>query len=194
MKLTKTELGYLVDKVSELGILQTIERKLVRSGGDRMESTAEHSWQLAMTAWLLLPYYEKPLNVEKVLKLALVHDVVEIYAGDTFAFDHEHKKTKHDREDRAVEQLFNEKLSEKEMKNLWKEYALRQSEEARYVAGLDKLVPMIRHTESNLTPKWKGVVTEAEMRTYKEPQLKHSLLLTELFEYLIEKYKKIGHL
>lgn len=189
----KIDLDSLITKVSELGRLQAVDRKITRFGSDRWESTAEHSWHLAMAAWLFLPYYEEKLDKAKVVELALLHDVVEIYAGDTFAYDTEHKKTKHDREGKAIEQLFPAELGA-DMKTLWWEYALRKSPEARYVAGLDKLVPMIRHVEHDTVPEWKGTVDEAEIRRYKEPQLNHSSFFMQLFEQLLDKMREKGYI
>ena len=120
----------------------------------RLENDAEHSWHIAMMAWLFAPYYEEPLNLEKCLKMALMHDLVEIYSGDISAFDQKGRIKKAENEAKAAVKLFN-KLPQplkKEFFELFEEYETRQSAEARFVSALDKLQPII---QNNLT---KGVM------------------------------------
>ncbi|MCK5234926.1 MAG: HD domain-containing protein, partial [Candidatus Aenigmarchaeota archaeon] len=92
--------------LQEIEKYKTVERKMYCSDLNRVESDAEHSWHIAM--FLLLFEKELPdgLDIKKMLKLALMHDLVEIYAGDTFAFDKEHQKTKNERELQSANKLF----------------------------------------------------------------------------------------
>jgi len=73
--------------------------------GKRLENDAEHSWHLAMMVWVFAPHYEQPIDLEKALKMALIHDLPEIYAGDVPAFDVEGRLGKDERERRAMERL-----------------------------------------------------------------------------------------
>lgn len=127
----------LIDKMKE------IERAvLLRSW--KQESDADHSWHLAMMVLSFTEDFPK-LNIEKCLKFALIHDLVEIYAWDTVALDVENEKTKKQREEDALNRLdseFWDILSE--IIDLIKSYELQDCEEAKFVQSLDKLHPIIQ--------------------------------------------------
>jgi len=108
-----------------------------------LESDTEHSYNLAMMAWFLGDYFPKLKN-EKVVMLALVHDLVEIYAGDTFAFaDKEILDSKSAREAKAMKRLSKEWSDFPGLNEAIHEYETRKSEEARFVYALDKIMPVI---------------------------------------------------
>jgi len=130
------------DFIKQIHSLSAVERRIILASG-RSENVAEHSWHLAMMAWLLAPYYERKLDSEKILKLALMHDLVEIIAGDTFAFGD--RIGQKEREDEAAEQLFAQlpRQQREEFSKLWEEYKEDKTKEARFVRALDKLQPGI---------------------------------------------------
>lgn len=107
----------------------------------RSETDTEHSFSLAMTAWFLSQYYEK-LNTDKVIRYALVHDLVEIYAGDTFAFAKEDDlKSKHHREAASLIRIKNEWKDFSEMIEAIEAYENKSDSESRFVYALDKIMP-----------------------------------------------------
>jgi len=114
--------------------------------GSRNENDAEHSWHLALMAMILHEYSpKKDLDITKVLKMLLVHDLVEIYAGDTFCYDEEANLNKTERELKAAERLFNLLPSDQsqELRALWDEFEERKTPEALFAASLDRIQPLI---------------------------------------------------
>jgi putative hydrolase of HD superfamily len=114
-------------------------------GEDRQENDAEHSYQVAMLAWYLVESKKLPLDSSLVVKYALVHDLVEAYAGDTYIFDEESAKTKHVREAEAQKKLGTVFVEFPEMNSLIQKYEDRQDEESKFVYALDKLIPMFNN-------------------------------------------------
>ncbi len=109
--------------------------------GDRLENDAEHSWQLALMAIVLSEHAEPKVDVLHVVKMLLVHDLVEIDAGDTFAFDPAAVSTQREREERAAERVFGllpPDMAE-DMQALWREFDALETPEAKFAAALDCL-------------------------------------------------------
>ena len=123
-----------------------VERIIFRSKGNRKESDAEHSFQLALTAWYLNEKDKLGLDVSKVIRYALVHDLVEAYAGDTipaYGAETEDRKTKHIREEEALAKIRKEMP---EAAELWKwidSYEKREDQESKFVYALDKIIPIL---------------------------------------------------
>src|SRR3990167_138602 len=92
----------LIKFLKEIAKLKNVERRVLISNMKRWESSAEHSFDLAMWVWILSPYLPKNLDLPRTIKLVLLHDLVEIYAGDVFFFDYKKKKNKKAREDKAA--------------------------------------------------------------------------------------------
>jgi 5'-deoxynucleotidase YfbR-like HD superfamily hydrolase len=110
----------------------------------RLENDVDHSYALALTCWFLAPKIAPELNLEKIFKYALSHDIVEIYAGDTFVFAKaEEVGTKSDREDAALEQLYKDWPDFTEMVDHAKGYKEKVDEEARFVKAVDKILPLL---------------------------------------------------
>ncbi len=143
---TESRLQKQMDFIIEADKLKQIYRQNFLTDGSRYENDAEHSWHLALMCMLLSEYaHVKGLNVLKAMKMALIHDVVEIDAGDTYCYDLESEKDKPEREQRAADRLFGilPKDQAQEWRQLWEEFEARQSEEARFVAALDRLQPLL---------------------------------------------------
>ena len=137
-----------VDFIKEIEKLKSVTR-FNRTLDGRFENSAEHSWQCAIAAMVLQDYYPEKLNMEKVMFLLLIHDLGEIYAGDTWVFDDEKKVHSHDRELESIEKTMSllPEATYLNMKNLWLEFEKGQSPEARYARVIDALVPLINHLE-----------------------------------------------
>jgi len=126
---------------------KAIKRRIVFSNDDREENDAEHSYQLALVAWYLINKDSLNLNIELAVKYALIHDLVEVYAGDTPAALHkgfeDEQNTKHEREEQAAK-LLKEKFPEfYELHSLIQNYEEKADEEARFVNALDKILPVL---------------------------------------------------
>ena len=145
---TMSNLKNSVDFIKEIEKLKSVTR-FNRTLDGRFENSAEHSWQGAIAAIVLQDYYPEKLKMEKVISMLLIHDLGEIYVGDTWVFDDEKKVHSHDRELESIEKTMSLLPEEKylNMKNLWLEFEKGQSAEARYARVIDVLVPLINHLE-----------------------------------------------
>jgi putative hydrolase of HD superfamily len=126
--------------------LKGVERRNRLADGSRRENTAEHSWHLGIAALVLAPFAVEPIDVGTAVAMALVHDIVEIDAGDTFAYDvAEGAATKRAREEAAADRLFGllpESMGQR-FRDLWEDYERGDTAEARYVMAIDRMAPML---------------------------------------------------
>ena len=122
-----------------------IERQTHICGYSRREGDAEHAWHMALMAWLLQEYSNEPIDLAKTMVMILIHDLVEIDAGDTYAYDEAANRTKEEREKKAAERIFG--LLPEEQGNylveLWKEFEARETPEAKFARTMDNLQPMM---------------------------------------------------
>lgn len=134
----------------EIDRLKRILRRTSLVGGDRRENSAEHSWHLAVMALVLAEYANEPVDLLHTLKLLLVHDIVEIDAGDTFAYDVQANLDKEAREQAAAERIFGLLPAEQceEFRTLWEEFDGRQTPEARFANALDRMMPSLQNYEN----------------------------------------------
>jgi putative hydrolases of HD superfamily len=137
-----------ISRIAELQQLiadfSKIQRVPLLADTGRRENDVEHSYGLALTAWFLASKIAPDLNQEKILKYALAHDIVELYAGDTFVFgDTKAIKSKPKREKAALERLANEWPDFTEMIDYAKNYIDKADEEAKFVYSIDKMLPVI---------------------------------------------------
>lgn len=122
-----------------------IRRRKYLTDGQRLENDAEHAWHLAVMALLLCEYANEEVDLLKVVSMVLIHDLVEIYAGDTFAYDKEGIKTQKAREEAAADRLFPrlpEDLAEK-FRGLWEEFEADETPEAHFAHTLDNFQPLM---------------------------------------------------
>ncbi|WP_323704414.1 HD domain-containing protein [Mammaliicoccus sp. Dog046] len=137
--------------IEEIEKLKTITR-FNRTLDTRFENSAEHSWQAALTSVILQEYYPQKIDMEKVMLMLLIHDLGEIYAGDTWVFDEKQKETSHDNELKSIEQTLKvlPQYQYEDLKKSWIEFEKGESNEARYARVIDALIPLINHlTVSN---------------------------------------------
>jgi putative hydrolase of HD superfamily len=141
-----------IEFIVEIDKLKKVCRQTVLMDGSRHENDAEHSWHLAVMAMLLSEYaVDKGINVSKVIKMVLIHDIIEIDAGDTFCYDDKAHEDKQEREQRAAERLFSILPPDqaKELMGLWQEFEERKTIEARFAAALDRLQPLLHNYHTN---------------------------------------------
>lgn len=146
----KTEAFAGLGFIQELDKLKQILRQSVLYDQSRRENTAEHSWHLATAVLALSRHSNNPINLERALKMALVHDVVEIDADDTFVYDTVAIATKYAREQKAAERIFGllPGAIAQELSDLWEAYEKQDCPESHFVASLDRLLPMIANFNS----------------------------------------------
>ena len=137
----KKQLNFLI----EIDQVKNILRMTSIADGSRRENDAEHSWSLAMMAVLFAEYVDDQIDLLKVIKMVLIHDLVEIHAGDTFCFDEAGMQDKEAREQASADKIFGllEHDQGQELRQLWEEFESCETLEAEYAAMLDRLQPLI---------------------------------------------------
>jgi putative hydrolases of HD superfamily len=143
-----TRLQQQIDFLVEIDKLKNVLRRTWLLDQSRYENDAEHSWHIAVAAMLFLEYADDPrVDVLRVIKMLLVHDLVEIDAGDTYAYDEKACLDQAEREQQAAERVFGLLPSDQaaEFRRLWEEFEARQTPEARYAAALDRFQPLLHN-------------------------------------------------
>ena len=133
----------------EVDKMKNIMRQTVLVDRSRQENSAEHSWHFALMAVTFFEYNQlEGVDLNRVIKMALVHDVVEIYAGDTFAYDIEANKEKEQREQLAADKLFSLLPNDqaKEFRSLWEEFDEMKTPDAIYATAIDRLQPFLNNS------------------------------------------------
>lgn len=188
MQLTQTRLQAQIQFIVEIDKLKHVLRQTLLMDQSRRENDAEHSWHLAMIAIVLSEYADPQVNLLRVLKMVLIHDLVEIDAGDTFCYDAIAVQDQSDREQKAADRLFGmlpENLGE-ELRSLWEEFEAKETLDAQFAAALDRLQPLL-HNYYTQGGTWKMAnVTEAQVRKRMAPVLIGSPVLGEFVEELIQ--------
>ncbi len=136
------------------------EKKILRqthlSDCGRPENDAEHAWHMALMVYLLREYADEEIDAARAVIMALIHDLVEIDAGDTYAYDEEGQKTRKEREAAAAERVFGllPEDQERELKSLFREFEAAETPEARFVRAMDNFQPLLLN-DSNDGRDWK---------------------------------------
>ena len=181
--------------IIEIEKMKTVLRQTLLSDGSRRENDAEHSWHLAIAALLLHEHAAAAnINIEAALKMALVHDLVEVYAGDTFAYDKTANQQKKIRERAAADRLFAVLPDGQgaEFRALWEEFDAEETIEAKYAAAIDRFLPLVNNFLTN-GHTWKnGGVDSADV--YKRMDLIREGVpaLWPIVENIIEKSIEMG--
>ena len=133
---------------AEIDRMTSVYRRTLLISGERPENDAEHSWHIAVMALLFKEYCVEEPSVERAIKMCVVHDLIEIYAGDTFAYDVSGNASKADRENEAADRLFTQLPSEQgaEIRALWEEFDAMETVDAKYAACLDRIQPFLHNT------------------------------------------------
>jgi putative hydrolases of HD superfamily len=140
--------------ILEMDRLKEVFRQTVLTGSRRPENDAEHSWHLCLCVLVLAEHASVPeLDVLRVLRMVIVHDLVEIDAGDTFAYDDAGRAGQHEREARAADRIFGLLPDDqaRDFRALWDEFEARRTPEARFAAAVDRFQPMLlnAHTDGH---------------------------------------------
>ncbi|HHF3206351.1 TPA: HD domain-containing protein [Vibrio diabolicus] len=183
--------------VIELDKLKSILRRTrVKSAEGRLENSGEHSWHVTLMAILMEEHANAPVDICRVMKMLLIHDVVEIDAGDTFVYDTAAPKEQVEKEIRAAERLFGMLPSdqEQELLALWHEFEAAQTDDAKYAKALDRLIPMLLNYHNN-GQSWKehGVSREQALTINKRIEF-GSVTLWDKAKELIEEATEKGWL
>ncbi|MEZ4726397.1 MAG: HD domain-containing protein [Caldilineaceae bacterium] len=133
--------------IMELDKLKSVLRRSYVTDTERRENSAEHSWHIALAALTLAEYANEPVDIGHVIKLLLIHDIVEIDAGDTFVYDSTARLDQYDRETQAAERIFGLLPTEQAdtYRKLWQEFEERTTPEAKFARAVDRLLPLLHN-------------------------------------------------
>jgi putative hydrolase of HD superfamily len=177
--------------------LKLILRRTLVTDKSRYENTAEHSWHLAMFAMMLCEHANEPdLNVMRVIRMVLIHDIVEIDAGDTFAYDVVGHEDKAEREQAAAFRIFGmlPEDQQEEISQLWEEFEDRETSEALFANALDRLHPLL-HNYYTEGAAWKEHgITSSQVLERNAHIAEGSEILWEFAEELIRSSVAKGYL
>src|SRR5438132_9302869 len=149
--MTSTRLTGQIDFLVEADKLKTITRRTPLTDLSRFENSAEHSWHLALAAMVLREYAPAGLDLLRVLELVTIHDLVEIDAGDTFAYDVSAQQTRVARENAAADRIFGLLPAEQGayIRRLWEEFEAQETGESRFANALDRLQALLLNSRTS---------------------------------------------
>ena len=164
------QLKFILEADKEKNIL----RQTHLSGHGRRENDAEHAWHMAIMIYLLKEYANEEIDVAKAMMMALIHDIVEIDAGDTYAYDTAGLETQKEREEKAAERIFGMLPEDQkaELKSLFEEFEAYETPEAKFARAMDNFQPLLLN-DSNNGGDWKehGVCRSQIMGRHKKTRL-----------------------
>ena len=185
-----------IDFVLEIDKEKEIYRQTHIKGYKRQENDAEHAWHMAVMIYLLKEYANEEFDVAKAMMMALIHDIVEIDAGDTYAYDTKNLETQKEREEKAAERIFGllPEEQKQELKGLFEEFEACESSEAKFARVMDNFQPILLN-DSNNGEDWK--VHKIKKSQVENRQKSSQLGSKDIWEYtseLIERNVKKGNL
>ena len=187
----KQQIAFLM----EIDKVKNIFRQTYLADGKRKENDAEHSWHLAIAAFLLKEYVAEDVDVMKVMIMVLIHDLVEIDAGDTYAYDAEGAKTKRAREVAAADRIFG-MLPEDQggyFRELWDEFESYESDDAKFAHLLDNFQPLLLNHESNGKSWTEHHVKKSQIYKRNEKIEETSPEVWERMKQIVEEHIALGH-
>lgn len=185
-----------MDFLLEVDKLKFIYRQTYLSNGERKENDAEHSWHLALMAVLLQEYSNEPVDVAKVMTMVLIHDLVEIDAGDTYAYDTAGNQTKREREVKAAQRILGilPKDQEEAFRALWEEFEAYETPEAKFAHVCDNMQPfMLNHATGGRSWQEHGVKKSQVLNRNRYLE-DGSKTMKQYFDEIIEEHVKEGNL
>jgi putative hydrolase of HD superfamily len=183
--MAKIDLDRVLEFDKLLQAFARVERVAHITGRKARESDAEHSYAMAMMAWYITDVFALPLNKDRVIQYALVHDLVEVYAGDTYIFDAEAKKTKVAREAAALEKIKEDFREFPSLAQTIEVYEKQNDSESQFVKSLDKVLPMLTNYRQGGS-LWREMnASFSEAVAYKRDKVPEGTELRALLEEII---------
>lgn len=203
MKYGKKEIDYMDERLKkqldfalEIDKEKNILRQTHLSGHGRNENDAEHAWHMAIMAYLLREYSNEPVDITRVMLMCLIHDVVEIDAGDTYAYDEEGKKTQKAREEAAKERIYSllPEDQKEELAAIFDEFEESKTSESKFAHAMDNLQPLMLNN-SNDGGDWREHGVSAKQVYGRQSRTKEgSEKLYEVTDQIIKKHREKGNL
>lgn len=182
--------------IKEIDKVKYIQRKTKLFNSDRNENDAEHSWHLTLMAIVLAEHSNEPVDIFKVVKMLLIHDIVEIDAGDTFLYDTQKNHINTDEERLAAKRIFGilPKEQAEDLIAVWEEFEAGESKEAKFAKSMDRLEPLLQNTSNN-GGTWKEFGVSYDKVYQKKSVIKEgSKTIWEYAEKLIDESVEKGFL
>lgn len=181
--------------IVEVDKVKKIMRQTYLSDASRKEDDAEHSWHLALMAVLLKEYSNEEVDLTKVIPMVLIHDLVEIDAGDTYAYSGESAAVTEARERKAAERVFGILPEDqgKVFRDLWEEFEAYQTPEAKFAHVLDNCQPMLLNDASNGLSWTEHQVRKSQIYKRNEHTAEGSRKIWNYMQSLIQKHIDLGH-
>jgi len=178
-----------IEFMLEIDKLKHILRRTILTNRSREENSAEHSWHIAIAVFLFSEYaQDQNIDWYRVIKILLVHDLVEIDAGDTYCYDHQSRKDQAQREQKAAERIF--KIlpldQSRSFRELWDEFENRKTPESKYANALDRFQPFLQNYATKGQIWRKNNITRRQVKDRMQPMFDGAPLLWNLVELLID--------
>ncbi len=187
--------GRQLDFILEIDKEKEIFRQTHLTGYTRRENDAEHAWHMAVMAYLLKEYANEPFDIARTMMMILIHDIVEIDAGDTYAYDEAAKATQEAREQAAADRIFGllPEDQQKELRGLFEEFEACETPEARFARTMDNFQPLLLN-DSNSGKDWeRNGICKAQILKRNEPTKLGSRLIYEKICRIIDRNIDQGH-
>lgn len=185
-----------IEFILEIDKEKNIFRQNNITGNVRRENDAEHAWHMAIMAYILREYSNESIDIAKVMLMCLIHDIVEIDAGDTYAYDERSKKSQHERENAAKERIYSLLPPDQrvELAELFEEFEERKSPEARFARAMDNFQPLLLN-DDNQGESWREHGVRAEQVYGRQIESKDgSEKIYEITDKIIRKNISLGNL
>lgn len=186
----KKQLDFILQADAE----KEIERRTLLSSGKRFENDAEHAWHMALMAILLSEYANEEIDLLKTVTMILIHDIVEIDAGDTYCYDYESGKTQREREIKAADRIYSllPEDQDKKLRALWEEFEENETPEANFAHAMDCLQPtMLNNASGGVMWKKNGIrLTQVLKRNEYTPKGSQALWDYQLNELIMKNVEK----
>lgn len=180
----------------EIDKVKNIFRQTWLADGSRKENDAEHAWHAALMAVLLAEYSNEPIDILKVVKMLLLHDLVEIDAGDSYAYDEAAQATAHEREQKAADRIFGmlPKDQRQEFRGLWDEFEEYETPEAKFAHVMDNFQPLLLNDAADGKGWKEHQVKRANIEKRNRKTSKGSKMINEYIEQIIDRNIEKGNI
>ncbi len=192
----KERLKQQIDFILEIDKEKNIFRQTHLTGHGRRENDAEHAWHMTIMAFLLKEYANEEVDLLRVMLMCLIHDIVEIDAGDTYAYDTEGLKTQKEREEQAADRIF-ALLPEdqgKELRAIFDEFEEFETAEAKFAHAMDNFQPLLLNNSNGGSDWREHKVSVDQVRSRQSKTAKGSESLYEFIETILRKHVDYGNL
>lgn len=182
--------------IKEIDQLKLTLRRTLICGGERRENSAEHSWHLALLATILCEHANAPVNVNRVIQMVLIHDIVEIDAGDTFIYDTAGLADQAEREQKAADRIFGLLPDDQRdtFMSTWHEFEAAETDDAKFAKAIDRMMPLIHNFMAN-GGSWQAHNVTRQMVNTLTPQIyRGSQALGEYADQVLDEAVERGYL